>query len=235
MKNFRDAYIFIERIEQPPVINTLLEEIACFYHNITNDDIYEEDVQLVVDKPNLDFSEFTRFQSHEIDLDVLKNQHDKNKNTPSSDPFPNGIDEFPESQDAVKFWKLINILQSMIQSSRLTLNQEGQIYVDCAYMISGMGKNNRAVILLQDAHAKYAYFQHHNAIAASWMRGYLLWRIPAQKHEAIVEWDKSMAALKNIYLLRNGGIRFDKTKLEQYAEALKKMNESLLEHLENFY
>jgi tetratricopeptide (TPR) repeat protein len=79
-----------------------------------------------------------------------------------------------------------------------------------------------AAPLLRQAISEY-HPHRHNQAAAHWMLGYVLWQMPDQHEEAILEWNRSIEIFADLREIH----RINQEQADWYGQRLTEMNKSI--------
>ena len=90
-------------------------------------------------------------------------------------------------------WTIIERLQYIGERASKDYKEQAEIYANCGQFKYQLGDRRGAANSFQQAAIKYLP-DKHNVAVAQWMKGYVLWQIPGEKDNAIVEWNKSIDA-----------------------------------------
>lgn len=132
-----------------------------------------------------------------------------------------------KNKDYSEVWYLVNRVTGICDCDGDS-REKAEARVKCGCIVFKMGNYKRSTELFRDASIKY--LRHlHNKGASLWMRGYVLWLLPTEHDNAIVDWRKSIEVYKRI----KDDERFSTIKQKHwYEERILEMRVSMSEAIE---
>ena len=124
-------------------------------------------------------------------------------------------------------WFLVNRVVNICDCDGSSL-EKAEARIECGCIVYRMGNQKRATELFRDARIKY--LRHlHNKGATLWMRGYVLWLLPTEHDNAIVDWRQSTETYKRILVDNRYNTEEDR---QWYETKIKEMQDAMSEAIE---